>query len=45
VFAIAKELGLPLRFIGIGEKAEDLRPFAAEPFVDALFSGSTDPTA
>jgi fused signal recognition particle receptor len=37
VFAIAKELGLPLRFIGIGEKAEDLRPFAAEPFVDALF--------
>ncbi|MGV3593050.1 MAG: signal recognition particle-docking protein FtsY [Gammaproteobacteria bacterium] len=37
VFAIAQELGLPLRFIGIGEKAEDLRPFAAEPFVDALF--------
>ncbi|MEY4641132.1 MAG: hypothetical protein RLZZ227_1126 [Pseudomonadota bacterium] len=38
VFAIAKELGLPLRFIGIGEKAEDLRTFAAEPFVDALFA-------
>jgi len=40
VFAIAKELGLPLRFIGIGEKAEDLRPFAAQPFVDALFGGA-----
>jgi fused signal recognition particle receptor len=40
VFAIAKELGLPLRFIGIGEKAEDLRPFAAEPFVDALFGNN-----
>jgi len=40
VFAIAKELGLPLRFIGVGEQAEDLRPFAAEPFVDALFGGA-----
>lgn len=38
VFAIAGELGLPLRFIGIGEKAEDLRPFAAELFVNALFA-------
>jgi fused signal recognition particle receptor len=42
VFAIAKELGLPLRFIGIGEKAEDLRPFAAEAFVDALFASGTE---
>lgn len=40
VFAIAKELGLPLRFIGVGEKAEDLRPFSAREFIDALFSGS-----
>ena len=38
VFGIAKELGLPLRFIGIGEQADDLRPFAAEPFVEALFA-------
>jgi fused signal recognition particle receptor len=38
VFAIAKELGLPLRFIGIGEKAEDLRPFVAADFVNALFA-------
>jgi fused signal recognition particle receptor len=40
VFAIAKELGLPLRFIGIGEKAEDLRPFVASQFVDALFASA-----
>jgi fused signal recognition particle receptor len=38
VFAIAKELGLPLRFIGVGEKAEDLRPFSAHEFIDALFA-------
>ena len=38
VFAIATELGLPLRYIGIGEKAEDLRPFVAEPFIEALFA-------
>jgi fused signal recognition particle receptor len=38
VFAIAKELGLPIRFIGVGEKIDDLRPFSAEQFVEALFS-------
>jgi len=38
VFAIAKELKLPIRFIGVGEKAEDLRPFEAREFVDALFT-------
>lgn len=38
VFAIAKKFGIPLRFIGIGEQADDLRPFAAREFVDALFS-------
>jgi fused signal recognition particle receptor len=37
VFAIAKELQLPIRFIGIGEQADDLRPFAAAQFVSALF--------
>ncbi len=42
VFAIAKELGLPLRFIGVGEKAEDLRPFVAAEFVSALFAGPDD---
>jgi fused signal recognition particle receptor len=36
-FAIAKELGLPLRFIGTGEKLDDLAQFDARQFVDALF--------
>lgn len=38
VFAIAKEMGLPIRFIGVGEKVDDLRPFEAQQFVDALFA-------
>jgi fused signal recognition particle receptor len=36
IFAIAKQLGLPIRFIGIGEGIDDLRVFEAEDFVDAL---------
>ena len=38
VFAIASQLALPIRFIGIGEQADDLRPFDAHDFVEALFS-------
>jgi len=38
LFAIAKELGIPVRFIGIGESVNDLIPFKAEQFVDALLS-------
>lgn len=38
VFALAKKLALPIRFIGVGEKIDDLRPFKAKDFVDALFS-------
>lgn len=34
--AIKKELGLPIKFIGVGEDMEDLRPFDAKDFVDAL---------
>ena len=37
VAAIAREHPVPIRFIGIGEKAEDLRPFVASEFVEALF--------
>lgn len=37
VVRIAKELGIPLRFIGIGEQIDDLRPFRAGEFIDALF--------
>ncbi|HEY6167854.1 MAG TPA: signal recognition particle-docking protein FtsY [Verrucomicrobiae bacterium] len=38
VVAIQKELGLPIKFIGLGEKAEDLQPFDAKEFAAALFS-------
>lgn len=38
VFAIAKQLGIPIRFIGIGEGIDDLRTFNAEEFVTALFA-------
>jgi len=37
IFAVAKQLGLPIRFIGVGEKIDDLRPFDADEFVEALF--------
>ena len=37
VFAIERELGVPVRFVGVGEKAEDLLPFDPEAFVEALF--------
>ena len=37
VFAIAHTLGIPIRFVGVGEALEDLRPFQAKPFVEALF--------
>lgn len=37
IFAITKNLGLPIRFIGIGEKIDDLHPFSAKNFVSALF--------
>jgi fused signal recognition particle receptor len=40
VFAVARELGLPIRYIGIGESLEDLRPFDAAEFVEALFEGA-----
>jgi fused signal recognition particle receptor len=36
VFALAREFGLPIRFVGLGERIEDLREFDPEAFVDAL---------
>jgi fused signal recognition particle receptor len=38
VVAICRELGLPVRFVGVGEKAGDLLPFDPKDFVDSLFS-------
>ena len=37
VFAIYRELGLPVRFIGTGEKLDDLAPFDPDQFIEALF--------
>lgn len=37
VVAIQKELGIPVKFIGVGEQPEDLQPFNAREFADALF--------
>ena len=37
IFAIGNELGLPVRFVGIGEGVEDLIPFDPKAFVDGLF--------
>ncbi|MCK5894148.1 MAG: signal recognition particle-docking protein FtsY [Endozoicomonadaceae bacterium] len=38
VFALARQMQLPIRFLGMGEQIDDLRPFRAAEFVDALFS-------
>lgn len=37
VFAVTNALKIPVRFIGVGEKIDDLQPFDAEKFIDALF--------
>ncbi len=39
IFAIAKRLGVPIRFIGVGEGIDDLRVFDADEFVEALLGG------
>ncbi len=39
VVAIQKELGLPIKFIGLGEQADDLQPFDPRQFAEALFEG------
>ena len=37
IFSIADQFNIPIRYIGVGEKIEDLRPFVADDFIDALF--------
>lgn len=37
VFAIKNELGIPIRYVGVGEGVEDLRPFNSDDFINALF--------
>ncbi|MEM7282773.1 MAG: signal recognition particle-docking protein FtsY [Pseudomonadota bacterium] len=43
LIAVAKELGLPIRFVGVGEKLEDLGVFDAEAYTDALLVGPGEP--
>jgi fused signal recognition particle receptor len=45
LLAIANRLGVPVRFIGIGESAEDMQPFSAEDFVDALLADGRETSA
>lgn len=42
IFAVAHQMGLPLRFIGVGEQVDDLRVFNAEQFTEALLSLETE---
>ena len=44
VLPIKQDLGLPVKFIGVGEQVEDLQPFDAEAFADALFDNQRDDT-
>jgi len=37
VIAIARELNLPIRYVGIGEKVEDLLPFDPEKYIQSIF--------
>ena len=41
VFAVSNSLNIPVRFIGVGEKIEDLQPFEPHKFVEALFDTET----
>jgi len=45
VLAICDELGVPVRYVGLGERAEDLREFHADEFVEALFGKGEDEVA
>ncbi|MCX8985755.1 signal recognition particle-docking protein FtsY [Citrobacter portucalensis] len=38
IFSVADQFGIPIRYIGVGERIEDLRPFEADDFIEALFA-------
>lgn len=42
VIAVKEELGVPIKYIGVGEGIEDLQPFSAREFVDALFDSGEE---
>lgn len=39
IFALSKKHGIPVRYIGVGESVDDLQPFEADKFINALFNG------
>jgi fused signal recognition particle receptor len=45
ILGICDELKIPVRYVGLGERADDLREFAVEEFVEALFGASAEETA
>jgi fused signal recognition particle receptor len=45
ILGIADQLGIPVRYIGVGERVEDLREFDPEEFVEALFEGQNSPAS
>ncbi len=42
IFALARQMNLPIRFIGVGEGIDDMQPFDAQVFTQALFSGESE---
>ena len=42
ILSIKEELNIPVKFIGVGEKIDDMQPFDAEEFIDALFPEASD---
>ncbi|WP_409247957.1 signal recognition particle-docking protein FtsY [Enterobacter hormaechei] len=38
IFSVADQFGIPIRYIGVGERIEDLRPFKADDYIEALFA-------
>jgi fused signal recognition particle receptor len=45
ILGITDELKIPVRYVGLGERADDLREFNADEFVEALFGASAEETA
>jgi fused signal recognition particle receptor len=43
--AVVRELGIPIRYVGVGERADDLLPFDASAFVSGLLDGEPEPLA
>jgi fused signal recognition particle receptor len=43
LIGLADEFGIPVKYVGVGETAEDLRDFSADDFVDAVFEGAEEP--